>query len=92
MQLIRGETIKPGTLLTQDRFCRLLPWKKFYDVRDDELRKFGIRILPSGRKRYFLHQHKRGARVWHTIGGACTMTEARSRAAIVLASARTGEA
>ncbi len=41
------------------------------------LRGFGVRILPSGSKRYFLQSQSDGKRIWHTIGdaGAITRTE-----------------
>jgi len=37
--------------------------KTTYDIRDGKLRGFGIRVLPSGAKRYFIHSQHRGRRV-----------------------------
>ena len=78
----------PKCRLTQRRVDSLKPDKKTRNVRDSVLRGFGVRILPSGRKRYFLHVQIDGERVWHAIGDAATMTLecARERATSLLAS------
>ena len=49
-------------------------------------------ILPSGRKRFFVHCQHRGQRVWKIVGDAATMDvgEARSMAADMLAAIRRG--
>ena len=39
-----------------------------YDVRDRELKGFGVRVMPSGLKRYFIHSQHQGQRVWMLIG------------------------
>ena len=45
--------------LTKRRVDALKPRKSAYDVRDRELKGFGVRVLPSGAKRFFIHsQHK----------------------------------
>ncbi len=77
----------PTRRLTQRRVDALAPDSKTRDVRDSNIRGFGVRVLPSGRKRYFLHSQIDGERVWHTIGDAATMTLecARERAASLLA-------
>ena len=49
---------------------RLTPNRKTYDIRDTEIKGFGVRILPSGRKHYFLHSQIDGNRVWHAIRDA----------------------
>ncbi|MDD9996668.1 MAG: tyrosine-type recombinase/integrase [Deltaproteobacteria bacterium] len=74
--------------LTQRRVDTLTPRKTTLDVRDSLIRGFGVRILPSGRKSYFLHHQVDGKRVWHSIGDARTMTLecAREQAASLLAS------
>ena len=85
----------PKSRLTQRRVDSLKPDKKTLDVRDSVIRGFGVRILPSGGKRYFLHHQVDGKRVWHSIGDAGIMTLecARERATSLLASrSRTDEA
>ena len=46
----------PTNRLTQRRIDTLKPRRKTSDIRDSEIKGFGVRILPSGRKRYFLHR------------------------------------
>ena len=79
--------------LDQHRADTLKPRKKAYDIRDGELKGFGLRVLPSGKKRYFVHSQHRGQRIWKNIGdgGVMSEPEARARAASVLASIRNGE-
>ena len=78
--------------LNQGRVDALKPRKSVYDVRDRELKGFGVRVLPSGAKRYFIHSQHQGRRVWKTLGktGAIGVDEARERARAMLASIRTG--
>ena len=66
--------------LSQRSVDALKPRKSTYDIRDPELRGFGVRVLPSGAKRYFFHCQHRGRRVWKIIGRAGTLgvDEARS--------------
>ncbi|MDE0241385.1 MAG: site-specific integrase [bacterium] len=72
--------------LTQHRVDTLVPNGKTRDVRDKDLRGFGVRLLPSGRKRYFLHSQTDGRRVWHAIGDAeaISLECARSKANAML--------
>ena len=45
--------------LTQARVGALRPKKRAYELRDKDLKGFGIRVLPSGEMRYFVHgQHE----------------------------------
>ena len=83
----------PRTDLTDARVRALKPRKTAYDIRDGKLRGFGLRVLPSNRKRFFVHCQHRGERVWKIMGDAATMDvrEARSRAVTVLAAIRLGE-
>ncbi|MDE0416098.1 MAG: tyrosine-type recombinase/integrase [bacterium] len=76
--------------LTQHRVDTLKPGRKARDIRDRDIRGFGVRILPSGRKRYFLHSQVDGRRVWHAIGDAKTISLecARSKANALLAPKR----
>ena len=78
--------------LNQHRVDRLKPRNSTYDIRDTDLKGFGIRILPSGKKSYFLQtQHERRRR-WTKIGDADAMpeAEARSQARSLLAGIRKG--
>ena len=61
-----------------------------YDIRDAKLKGFGVRVLPSAAKRFFIHTQHRGTRVWKMVGDASTITvdEARARAASLLAAIR----
>jgi len=74
--------------LTQRLVDTLKPRKKTLDVRDCVIRGFGVRVLPSGRKSFFLHSQVDGKRVWQSIGDAHAMTLecARGRATSLLAS------
>ncbi len=71
--------------LTQHRVDTLKPGSKIRDIRDRDLRGFGVRILPS---RYLLHSQANGRRVWYAIGDAedISLEHARSKASILLAS------
>ena len=70
----------PTTRLTQRRVDALKPRRKMRDVRDAELKGFGVRVMPSGTKRYFVHTQRDGQRVWKTVGDAATLTETEARA------------
>jgi len=78
--------------LNERRVHSLKPRKSTYDVRDRELKGFGIRVLPSGAKRYFIHSQHRGRRVWKIVGraGSFRADEARARAKSLLAAIRDG--
>ena len=70
----------PAIRLTQRRVDSLRPRRAVRNVRDAELKGYGIRIMPSGAKRYFIHSQHRGRRVWKIVGDAAVMTEAEARA------------
>ena len=76
----------PNVPLSEARVRALKPRKSAHDVRDEKLRAFGVRVLPSGAKRFFIHTQHRGQRVWKTVGDANAMSvdEARTRAASML--------
>ena len=78
--------------LNQCRVDALKPRKSAYDVRDRDLKGFGVRVLPSGAKRYFVHTQHEGRRVWKIVGqaGAIGADEARDRARTLVASIRKG--
>ena len=83
----------PATILTDARVKALKPRKTVREVRDGKLRGFGVRVSPSGRKRFFIHCQHRGERIWKIVGAAGTMSvaEARSVASEMLAAIRRGE-
>ena len=83
----------PRTNLTDARIESLNPRRKTYDIRDGKLRGFGLRVLPSGRKRFFVHCQHDGRRVWKIVGDAAEIdvAEARDRATGMLAAIRRGE-
>ena len=76
--------------LHERRVQTLKPRKHAYDVRDRELKGFGVRVLPSGAKRYFIHSQHHGRRVWKIVGHAETIgvNQAREGAKTLLASIR----
>ena len=83
----------PKVRLTQSRVESLEPRKSPYDVRDAELKGFGVRVLPTGGKRYFIHSQHEGRRLWKTVGdaGGMGLGEARRQAAELLAAIRRDE-
>ena len=49
----------PNARLSQGRIEALEARQAPYDIRDSGLKGFGIRVLPSGSKRFFVHsQHE----------------------------------
>ena len=80
----------PARHLTQARIDALKPRNTVRNIRDCTLRGFGIRVLPSGKKRFFIHSQKDGRRIWKIVGDANTISldEARRCAAALLASIR----
>ena len=79
--------------LTDARVRDLRAKKTTKNVRDTALPGFGVRVLPSGRKRFFLHSQHEGQRIWKIVGDPADMTvaEARERARGLLASLRSGQ-
>ena len=79
--------------LTQRQIDALKPRKKTFDVRDTELKGFGVRVRCSGIKRYFVQSQHEEIRTWRMLGDASGMTleEARCHARSALASLYNGE-
>ena len=81
--------------LTEARVKALKPRQSAYDTRDGKLKGFGVRMLPSGKKRFFVHCQHRGERVWKIVGDAGSHERCRreesSHAAEMLAAIRRGE-
>ena len=82
----------PGTTLTDSRVSALKSRNTVREVRDGRLRGFGVRVSPSGRKRFFIHCQHRGERIWKIVGDAAAMNvaEARAVAGEMLAAIRRG--
>ena len=82
----------PSIRLTQRRVDALRPRRKVRDIRDAELKGYGVRVMPSGARRYFIHSQHRGKRIWKIIGDAAAITEpeSRARARSMLAALRHG--
>ena len=82
----------PSIRLTQRRVDALRPRRKVRDIRDAELKGYGVRVMPSGARRYFIHSQHKGKRVWKIIGDAAAIAEpeARVRARSMLAALRDG--
>ena len=82
----------PNIALSDARVKALRPRPSAYDIRDAKLRGFGVRVLPSGAKRFFIHTQHRGTRIWKMVGdanaNAINVDEARARAASLLAAIR----
>ncbi|MCY3640940.1 MAG: tyrosine-type recombinase/integrase [Gammaproteobacteria bacterium] len=83
----------PRTTLTDARIRALKPRKTVHEVRDGKLRGFGVRVSPSGRKRFFVHCQHRGERIWQIVGDvqSLSVSEARSLASEMLIAIRRGE-
>ncbi|MDE0418062.1 MAG: tyrosine-type recombinase/integrase [bacterium] len=80
------------TRLTQARIKALRPRKTVRDIRDADLRGFGVRLYPTGRKCFFVHSQHEGRRVWKIVGDAASLSveDARIRARSMLAADRNG--
>ncbi len=79
--------------LTDTRIKALKPGKAARDVRDAALKGFGVRVMPSGRKRFFIHTQSEGKRTWKLIGDSDNMSlaEARDAAKAALVAVRKGQ-
>ena len=80
----------PTIALSEARVKAHRPRRSAYDLRDARLRAFGVRVLPSAARRFFIHTQHRGKRIWRIVGDANTINidEARARAASLLAAIR----
>ena len=83
----------PKIALTEARIKALKPRRNARDIRDARLRGFGVRVLPSGCKYYFIQRQHLGERVWKIVGDAeaVSVGEARALAAEMLAAIRRGD-
>ena len=82
----------PNIALSEARIKALRSRPCAYDIRDAKLKGFGVRVLPSGAKRFFIHTQYRRQRVWKVVGDANAMQvdEARARADSLLNAIRGG--
>ena len=80
----------PKSDLTDARVRALRPRKAVYSVRDRKLKGFGVRVYPSGKKRYFLQFQHRSRRVWQILNSPdeTTVREARAHAVSLREAAR----
>ena len=80
------------TRLTQARLHALRSRKTVRDIRDADLKGFGVRVYPTGRKCFFIHSQYEGKRVWQIVGDAASLSveDARTRARSMLAAGRGG--
>ena len=70
----------PNIALSEARVKALEPRGSTYDIRDGKLRGFGVRVMPSGAKRFFIHIQHQGERQWKILGGAKLMHVNKARA------------
>ena len=79
--------------LTDARIRALKPLHTARDIRDSDLKGFGVRVMPSGRRRFFIHTQYDGRRIWKIIGDPeqTNLMEAREAARAALAAIRKGQ-
>ena len=63
----------PNIALSEARVKALKSRKSTYDIRDGKPRGFGVRVMPSGAKRFFIHIQHQGERQWKILGDAKLM-------------------
>ncbi len=66
----------PNTRITESRIKALKPRKTPYDIRDGELKGFGVLLLPSGASRFFIHSQNEGRCLWKTISSEVSKSKA----------------
>ena len=78
--------------ITKRAVDALRPESRERVVWDDDIKGFGVRVHPSGKKVYIVKYRHRGRAVKTTIGphGPVTPADARARAAEIITAARTG--
>ena len=78
--------------ITKRTVDALVPAERERIVWDDEIKGFGVRVHPSGRKVYIVKYRHEGRAVKVTIGphGLIATAAARARAAEIVTLARTG--
>ena len=78
--------------ITKRMVDALIPSERERVVWDDDIKGFGVRVHPTGRKVYIVKYRHEGRAVKATIGphGPITPAAARARAAEIVTLARTG--
>ena len=81
------------TRITKRAVDALIAREREYMLWDRDIKGFGVRVHPSGRKVYLVKYRHRGRVVKTTIGphGTIAPAAARSRAAEIVTAARTGK-
>lgn len=81
-----------ASTLTGARIKALRSRKTAYDTRDTRLKGFGVRVYPTGRKRFIVHTQHQGERIWKIVGDVAeiSLIDARERARALLAAVRSG--
>ena len=79
--------------ITKRAVDAIVPEERERVVWDDEIKGFGVRVHPTGRKVYIVKYRHKGKAVKTTIGphGPITPADARARAAEIITAARTGK-
>ncbi len=79
--------------ITKRTVDAIVPQERERVVWDDEIKGFGVRVHPTGRKVYIVKYRHRGKAVKATIGphGPIAPAVARARAAEIITAARTGK-
>ena len=87
------ETVCAMPKITKRTVDAIEPRDREHVLWDDEIKGFGVRVRPSGRKTYIVKYRDRGRAVKVTIGprGAISPAAARARAAEIVTAARTGK-
>ena len=77
--------------ITKRTVDAMVPREREHVLWDDEIKGFGVRVRPSGRKTYIVKYRDRDRAVKVTIGphGAVTPAAARARAAEIVTAAST---
>ena len=79
--------------ITKRTVDAIVPHERERVVWDDEIKGFGVRVHPTGRKVYIVKYRHKGKAVKTTIGphGPIAPADARARAAEIITAARTGK-
>ena len=59
----------PNIAFSEARVKAFAPRTSAWDIRDAKLRGFGVRVLPAGARRFFMHTRHHGKRNQETVSG-----------------------
>ncbi len=68
----------PETALADVRLRALALGATACDIRDGKPGGFGVRVLPSGGKRFFVHCRHRVQRIWRIVGDRLVLARAKT--------------